>query len=637
MLGTRTSLRHTRISSRVLRLGTATLLGCFAVLGTATPAAAAQSQYGGGELSYYGEPGEDNDVMAWKDDHGTAAEDDDEIVIVESGHMHGSSTAVVIGTPPDPTCTVTTTNHPDDTLRCPASAVTTLRISGGDGPDTVTVNNVGSLTSATVYGDEGADQLSNYSETPTTFFGGPGADSLQGRSGGSDTVDYSNVVGGVTVNLRARKASADGEGSSDIVRDITNVVGSNFDDTIEGDDWDNVLRGLRGTDTVSYSGASEGFSGETGVTVDLSVTAPQDTNDGVDTLSDFENVAGSLTGDTLSGDENPNVLSGGGGDDTLNGRRGDDTFLGGTGSDTASFADAFGVDADLGTGTATGQGLDELTGVENLLGSPYADRLTGNALNNQLRGGAGNDILNGRGAQDYMDGGADFDTADYSSAPNGVTVDLPSRSATGDGDDTLWFTENVTGSPYDDWIIGDDSSNVLDGRGGNDDITGGDGNDTVIGALGNDTLMVRDSVADTVRCGPGTDSVTADSIDTLSADCEGPPPAPKPTIRIADAGILEGNTGTRALSFRVTLSSSSADPVTVHWATFNGSATAPSDFAAASGTVTFAPGQTTQTITVTIKGDRVREPNQTFTVRLDNPQQATIADGRATGTIRNDD
>ena len=90
-------------------------------------------------------------------------------------------------------------------------------------------------------------------------------------------------------------------------------------------------------------------------------------------------------------------------------------------------------------------------------------------------------------------------------------------------------------------------------------------------------------------------------------------------------------------AFTVTLDAPSATPVTVDYATASGSATAGSDFTAASGTLTFAPGQTTRTILVPTLNDAVAEPTETFTVNLSNPVGATIADGTGVGTITDDD
>jgi hypothetical protein len=110
-----------------------------------------------------------------------------------------------------------------------------------------------------------------------------------------------------------------------------------------------------------------------------------------------------------------------------------------------------------------------------------------------------------------------------------------------------------------------------------------------------------------------------------------------PALRIGDARSLEGNSGTHAMSFAVTLSAASSQQVTVQWATVSGTAHSPSDYVAASGTITFTPGQTSTSVPVTIKGDHTVEPNETFKVKLTSPQNATIADGKGVGTIKNDD
>jgi len=108
-------------------------------------------------------------------------------------------------------------------------------------------------------------------------------------------------------------------------------------------------------------------------------------------------------------------------------------------------------------------------------------------------------------------------------------------------------------------------------------------------------------------------------------------------LAVADASVLEGNRGTRRLDLTVTLSQSSADSVTANYATANGTAVATQDYAATSGTLTFQPGETSRTISVSIKGDRKREANETFSVQLSNAVGATIEDGSATVTILNDD
>ena len=78
-------------------------------------------------------------------------------------------------------------------------------------------------------------------------------------------------------------------------------------------------------------------------------------------------------------------------------------------------------------------------------------------------------------------------------------------------------------------------------------------------------------------------------------------------------------------------------PVTVNWVTANGSAKTPGDYVSAHGTLTFAPGITSRHADVYIKGDKTKEPNETLTVTISNPHNATITDSKATATITNDD
>jgi probable HAF family extracellular repeat protein len=110
-----------------------------------------------------------------------------------------------------------------------------------------------------------------------------------------------------------------------------------------------------------------------------------------------------------------------------------------------------------------------------------------------------------------------------------------------------------------------------------------------------------------------------------------------PEIRISDAFCQEGNAGTTSVGFYVDLSGASAQPVTVAYSTANGTATSEGDYRAASGTLTFAPGETSKTITVAVNGDRLPEPNETFVVNLSSPTNATIADGQGVGTIVDDE
>jgi hypothetical protein len=110
-----------------------------------------------------------------------------------------------------------------------------------------------------------------------------------------------------------------------------------------------------------------------------------------------------------------------------------------------------------------------------------------------------------------------------------------------------------------------------------------------------------------------------------------------PVLSIDSPSISEGNSGTKNLTFTVTLSPASTESVTVEYATADGTATQPSDYIATSDTLSFAPGETTKEILIAIKGDVIYEPDETFTVTLSNPDGATIGTGTGTGTIENDE
>ena len=110
-----------------------------------------------------------------------------------------------------------------------------------------------------------------------------------------------------------------------------------------------------------------------------------------------------------------------------------------------------------------------------------------------------------------------------------------------------------------------------------------------------------------------------------------------PSISVANSTVAEGNSGTIDAAFNVTLSKASTKTITVGYSTANGTATAGQDYTAASGTLTFAPGVTTQKFVVKVTGDAVVEPTETFAVKLANPSGASLGMVTATGTITNDD
>jgi hypothetical protein len=114
-------------------------------------------------------------------------------------------------------------------------------------------------------------------------------------------------------------------------------------------------------------------------------------------------------------------------------------------------------------------------------------------------------------------------------------------------------------------------------------------------------------------------------------------PVVVPTIAVGDVSIGEGNVGSGLVAFTVTLSQPTSVGVQATYATADGTATAGSDYQTRSGVLVFAPGSTSQTVEVTVFGDRVYEPSETFLLDLSAPQNATLADGRGIATLTNDD
>ena len=118
-----------------------------------------------------------------------------------------------------------------------------------------------------------------------------------------------------------------------------------------------------------------------------------------------------------------------------------------------------------------------------------------------------------------------------------------------------------------------------------------------------------------------------------------PCPASAPSaLAVNDVSVAETNSGTTTATFTVTRSGDTSRTSSVRYATADNTAVAGSDYVAVPPTtLTFAPGETAKRVAVTIKGDTVIEPSETFLLRLSAPSGATLADGSGTATIRNDD
>ncbi|MGK9232263.1 M10 family metallopeptidase C-terminal domain-containing protein [Inquilinus limosus] len=279
---------------------------------------------------------------------------------------------------------------------------------GNDGDDRL----LGVAGDDHLHGGNGSDQLEGGTDNDS-LFGDSGGDYLTGDAGGDlldggDGKDVARYVGsavGVVADLATGRGIG-GEAEGDSYVSIENLEGSTWNDTLVGDAGANVLIGGAGVDeldgglgadTASYASSS------TGVTVDLGLRTVTGGDAEGDRLKSIENLDGSALADRLTGDAGANILRGGDGADNLDG---------GGGVDTASYVGNWrGVEIDLAAGVARGGHADgdSFASIENLEGSAFEDKLTGDIRANLVIGGVGEDILDGGAGKDTLAGGIDAD------------------------------------------------------------------------------------------------------------------------------------------------------------------------------------------------------------------------------------
>jgi len=218
-----------------------------------------------------------------------------------------------------------------------------------------------------------------------------------------------------------------------------------------------------------------------------------------------------------------------------------------------------------------------------------------------------------------------------------ISVDSP---LVGEGDGTATFTISLDAAAAVDVNVDYATS----------DISATDGADYT-GVSGTATILAGDTTT-TVDV-PVLDDSTYEGDETFSLDLSnavngtiGTPSGtatiadddPSPDVDIAPAQVWEGNTGTTPIDLNVNLSNPSFEDIKVDYATSDGSATAGSDYAVTSGTLTIPAGDTVGQVEVLVNGDTTFEPNEDFTVTLSNlVGTANLTTDHATGTIRNDD
>ncbi len=428
------------------------------------------------------------------------------------------------------------------------SGATTINASGTD--DTVTVNAdaMADNTSLTITGT--ASETVNNLQANTNASGSTGvvtlnykdvADNSASISTGSNdtTINASGAGDTMTVNadVMLDNKTLDINGSASYA--LTNLEG----------DLDGL--GSSGSLTISYSNVADSAATLKAGSGNVVVTG----GDATDTIT----VTGLSTNNQIftsqAATSNFSITAGAGSQTITGSNSGNDSIDGGAGSDTLSFAGGSNVVlsiTDYGTrsGGVTGQGSDQFSRIESLLGATGTDVLRGiqNSSSNEVLTitgsnsgtmadaagsgsfafssfeqsdlAAGDDVLRITGSGSLSgtaDGGAGIDLLDYSAyTASGVEVDLASGKATAiDGNAAAGLVasspdansfENVTGSSGDDKIVGDSGANLLLGGGGNDSLDGGSGSDTLNGGSGDD-LIEGGSGNDLIIASLGDDTI----------------------------------------------------------------------------------------------------------------------------------
>jgi hypothetical protein len=212
---------------------------------------------------------------------------------------------------------------------------------------------------------------------------------------------------------------------------------------------------------------------------------------------------------------------------------------------------------------------------------------------------------------------------------------------------------NGTGNGLNNTLWGNKGNNVFNGGNGNDAVVGGAGTDTVVFSGNLNQYVVTYTAATLTHTFYGNDgfidTVTgvenfqfADGTRTAAQlTISGAAPVRTAGITAVTAAANEGNSGTNAFTFNVSLNAAAYSTLTVNWSAAGTGASAAStaDFSGAmSGTLTFAAGESVKTITLNVVGDTTAEANETFAVSLSTPSTGlSIATASATATITNDD
>lgn len=430
-------------------------------------------------------------------------------------------------------------NDSNDTVIETDSIISIENITGTGANDVIS----GNSSANRLNGGGGNDRIS----------GGAGNDNLDGGEG-NDTLSYAYNTStdgqGYDINLTRGTAFLDSNGNgsadsgeeTDAISNFENVTGSSLNDKITGTSGAEIIIGGAGDDTINGGGGNDVLNGGAnanfsvnldsrantttvvgGDTIDISFATSATTinlNTGSvsagGSISNFENVIGSSSADTITGTVGDNIVYASDGADTIS--LGNNTAVSVTtnnqnitvtGGDTYdmsslnSLNNLTGTTVDLSSTSGTNVQLNRSGGVattnqtisdvEHVIGTNQADTITGTSGTNYIAGGTGNDTITGGGGSDVIDGGAGSDEVRFTGATAyNIAYDVANdrfNASTQAGVVThVMNVESFVGSNGNDSFSGTVGNDTFNGGSGDDIIAATRGQDTIIGGSGSDTL-----------------------------------------------------------------------------------------------------------------------------------------------------
>jgi len=523
-------------------------------------------------------------------------------------------------------------------------------IDGGDGKDLI----FGLDGQDLIDGGDGADTLSGGADDDVVS-GGDYADQINGN-GGDDTLNGES--GTDTLRGDSGNDSIRGGGGADVIEggdDNDNLNGQGADDLIDGGNGNDSLIGGGGQDTLLGNNGNDRLSGSGGN--DLLVGDIGD-----------DNLYGGAGSDVLYGDSSdPNIT--GDGDDNLRGQGGNDTLYGGGGADRLEggsgndLIDSFlpqltliliddviiTAEGDTASLSAFSTGFEGTVPVE----------FSGFTSTTSVQGFAGLGTNSNVFAGDFLQNDSGYGPGQpttpqtptrltLTNLPDHESVDIDFllaiiNSWNDANDSSIWGPDEFVVTLDGFEIFNENFRNIDGSTQGYQPPPGVALTPAPLSDLGfpgpSDTLEKNDS-AYNMGLDPTFDTIphTASTLTVEWYAQTGWEGGANESWGIDNVEVtLNGVAVQTTALFNITLSHTSNDTVTVDYSTLDNTAQAGTDYVAQSDTVSFEPGQTHQTVGITVLGDLNTEGNETFEVILSNPQNGAIGDAQGIGTITDDD